>query len=233
MRIFTTSDVKLKLWTLIESIDTEVGGFGYGFLTDEKDLLWQDVFLVPQLVSGSEVAFDGDGITAAIERAATDDVLGQPGFVWVSWHSHHTMKAFWSSTDEDCIRTYGAAGVKHLLSFVGCHDHDYRMRLDFFGVKHDGFEIPQVTIGDLRLIADPLDSAFDAIGKEIAANVKKAPVKPTFVMGKRPSDPGEAVERALERRAALMVGDDVGDNGYFVGPAGLEYMGFDQMAWGD
>lgn len=218
MRVGVYSNTASRLWSYIEALDVEVGGFGYAFLDDDESLGWTDVFLVPQTVSGSEVDFDADGLASAVEKAASDGVLGQEGFVWVSWHSHHSMKAFWSSTDERCIRTYGEAGIPALLSFVGNHQHEYKLRLDLFGVQHGGIAVPQVTIGDLRLE----HHAEDRLASEIAAEIKANVTRRKKV--KQQSLPGARLERALQTW-------DGDDNGYIVGPDGLGYLGFDSMAW--
>jgi hypothetical protein len=174
MRIYTNPLVNKKLWQYIADVDTEVGGFGYASLTEDGDFIWDDVFLVPQVVSSSEVEFDGDGITKAIERAIKDERLGKPGFTWVSWHSHHSMGAFWSGTDEDCIKTYGEAGIPMLLSFVGNKNGEYKMRFDAFDVQHSGVTISQVTMSDLKMLDDGTDEVINAVRKEIADNVTKA-----------------------------------------------------------
>lgn len=202
MNIIIDERTERRLWAFIESVDTEIGGFGYGWRQpDQETIVWDSVFLVPQIVSGSEVSFDAESLAAAVETAAADDVLDKPEFVWVSWHSHHTMKAFWSGTDEKCIQTYGAAGIKSLVSFVGCHDHEYRLRYDGFGIEHDGLVIPQVTIDGMALESD----AIDAVAAEIEqfVSVRKPPAIKRWP---RPSLPGAKVE------AALVVADELDDD---------------------
>jgi hypothetical protein len=248
MNVYITSEPMLKLWSYIEALDTEVGGWGYAKL-DRDNLIWNDVFLVPQYASKSEVDFESvGGDEAALERAIADGVLGTDGFVWVSWHSHHTMKPFWSNTDDKRIVGLGSTGINHVLSFVGCHDHTYRLRLDLFGVEHHGITVPQVTMDDLRLTADPQDALIGGVLEEIETNVLKRPVvkhgtqlAPVKKIGE--NDPGAQLERALTIRALMEAGldrseaekyaDEAGDE-WFVGPAGLvSGDGFDQMAWGD
>jgi hypothetical protein len=249
-----------KLWAYIKAVKTEIGGFGYAKLEDPGTLVWHEVFLVPQTASHSEVNFDGDGITSAVERAANDGLLGNDDFVWVSWHSHHTMKAFWSNTDEKCIETYAKAGIKSLLSFVGCHDRDYKLRLDLFGVNHAGITVPQVTMDNLKL-HDEID---DAILADIKANVAEPPKAKPWAFG--PKQPkaqpqaattvmedeerqylaaGISLEDAFEIKALIGMGIPAHEayemvcckgEQWVVGPNGLvapDNNGFDQMAWGD
>lgn len=170
--IYATTDTGQRLWAIIRSVKTEIGGWGYAFQQPDGSFDWSEVFLVPQVVSASEVDFEStDGDVVAIEKAIADGVLEDPRFCWVSWHSHHTMKAFWSSTDDKRIAAMHKAGVKKLLSFVGCHDGEYKMRLDVFDVEAHGITIGQVTINDVKLFTD----ADEAILAEVKANLRERP----------------------------------------------------------
>ncbi len=171
MDVLIEQDTERRLWALIRAVNTEIGGWGYARL-DGGDLIWDRVFLVPQEVSHSEVDFEATGgDVTAIERAISDGVLDDPAFVWVSWHSHHSMKPFWSETDNARIAAMAKTGVTRLLSFVGCHDGDYRLRLDVFDVQAHGISLGQVSRHKLRLISDAEFTA--SIGCEIATNVRE------------------------------------------------------------
>lgn len=156
-----------RLWYFIRQINTEIGGFGYAErlhndADNSDDLLVHDVFLVPQYVTGAEVDFiDGSGVGAAVERAAEDGWLSNPKFVWVSWHSHNSMKAFWSGTDEKCITAYGEQGISTLLSVVGNHSGEYQMRFDLFDPSVYGFSFGRITFDKLKMLKNSLDEAWD------------------------------------------------------------------------
>lgn len=173
MNVTIDTNADRRLWAFIRAVDTEIGGWGYARL-DGSDLTWYEVFLVPQEVSGAEVDFEATGgDAAAVERAIADDVLADPSFVWVSWHSHHTMEPYWSKTDESRIAAIAKTGVKRLLSFVGSHNGDYKLRLDVFDVQAHDIALPQVSLTDLRL-ESPADDEFTAsIKQDIAANVTR------------------------------------------------------------
>jgi hypothetical protein len=172
MKIQLNAQTDRRLWAFIRAVDTEIGGWGYAKLVG-GDLHWEQVFLVPQEVNQSEVDFETTGgDAAAVERAINDGVLDDPAFVWVSWHSHHSMKAFWSNTDQKRIAALAKTGVQRLLSFVGCHDGSYQLRLDVFDVEAAGINLGQVTRSDLKLTRGDEDEFTEAIGDEIAANVK-------------------------------------------------------------
>lgn len=164
-----------RLFAFIRAKTVEVGGMGYARLEDDGTIHWRETFLIPQEVSSTEVDFEStNGDTVAIERAITDGVLDDPNFVWVSWHSHHTMQAYWSGTDDKRIAAMSKVGVKRLLSFVGCHDGSYELRLDVFGVAAHGIDLGQVTVSKLALTREPqVPDEFTAqIRAELDENVK-------------------------------------------------------------
>jgi len=175
MNITIDKDADARLWAFIRAVKVEVGGMGYAFLLEDGTLHWSDTFLIPQEVTSAEVDFEiTGGDERAIERAIEDGVLDNPSFVWVSWHSHHTMKAYWSSTDDKRIAAMQGVGVKRMLSLVGAHDGTYKMRLDVFPQEPlHGVVIPQITMDDLtfkREVVGP--SEFEKlIAAEVEANV--------------------------------------------------------------
>ena len=172
MRVLIDDDARERLWAFIRAVEVEVGGMGYAFLQDDGSIHWLDTFLIPQEVSSTEVDFEATGGDQhAVERAIADGVLNDPRFVWVSWHSHHTMKAYWSDTDDKRIAAMGKVGIKRLLSLVGCHDHTYQMRFDLFDVKAHGVEVPQVTISDVGFA--PVKQEPTEFEKAIAAEIKE------------------------------------------------------------
>jgi len=173
MDVLIAQNTERRLWALIRAVDTEIGGWGYARLAG-SDLTWDQVFLVPQEVSHSEVDFEATGgDVAAIKRAVNDGALEDPAFVWVSWHSHHSMKPYWSETDNARIAAMAKTGITRLLSFVGCHDGAYRLRLDVFDVQAHGVSLGQVSLNGLKLISDAHDEFTASISREIAANVKE------------------------------------------------------------
>ena len=209
MKVLIDNDAKARLWAFIRAVDVEVGGMGYAFLQDDGTLLWMDTFLIPQEVNSSEVDFETTGgDQVAIERAIADGVLDNPRFVWVSWHSHHTMKAFWSATDDKRIAAMNNVGVKRLLSFVGTHSGEYKMRCDLFGVQAHDVNIGQVTIGDVKFEAEsPREpSEFEKqITSELEANVVRKTY--TYIASKSKSDQitdlrdaGDAIQRGQDER---------------------------------
>jgi hypothetical protein len=233
MDVLIKAITERRLWALIRAVETEIGGWGYARLDGDR-LVWEEVFLVPQEVSGSEVDFESTGgDTAAIERAIRDRVLDDPTFVWVSWHSHHTMDPFWSKTDDARIAAMAKAGIGRLLSFVGCHDGGHRLRLDVFDVRAHGLELGQVTLGGLNLVSELDDEFTVSITKEIAANVQRSKTK-SFVPARRtsgPPSPGPSDDELMLDVAEALAVRDLMDRGvsYEQAMRALDEIGLDAV----
>jgi len=206
MNVRLDAQTERRLWAFIRAVDTEIGGWGYAKLVG-ADLNWEHVFLVPQEVTHQEVDFETTGgDAAAVERAIEDGVLDDPAFVWVSWHSHHSMKPYWSKTDDERIAAMSTTGVRRLLSFVGCHDGSYRLRMDVFDVQAAGIRLGQVTMNELKLVCAD-DEFARAITKEINGNVKEINLVSSAI-GARTQTPTESGDpRTLEISQAFAVKD--------------------------
>lgn len=73
----------------------EIGGFIIGEITKERILL-QDLILPEQQVSSGNIKFEAKNLVKMRKKHGDIclKILGE-------WHSHNTMGAFWSKTDED------------------------------------------------------------------------------------------------------------------------------------
>jgi hypothetical protein len=176
MILYQTQEAADDVWGYIDAVKTEIGGLGYVRRESDDCWVWYETFLIPQEVSGSSIDYNSDALVYAIERATKDDVLGNPDFSWVQWHSHAGMDVFWSSTDTDdqidAMRK--ASGLPHLFSFVGNHAGKYKCRLDIW----DHELVPHLTIDiDCGALKDVSWEAH--IAAEIKEHVtpKKWPVK--------------------------------------------------------
>jgi proteasome lid subunit RPN8/RPN11 len=213
MNIYIEPSALLKLWAYVDAVDTEIGGMGYAY-RDGEDLVWQEVFLLPQVSSGAEVDFEvTNGDEYAINKAAQEGVLGQPGFVWVSWHSHANMATYWSTTDTDRINGLAKTGLPYLLSFVGNKKREYKLRMDYFNVKHHDLSIPIVTRDELQLIVDPqavmMAEVYDDIEKCYTKKTYKNVKAVTKQVGPpKDTEPGYNLERSFTIRALMDSGMD-------------------------
>lgn len=188
--VYIESAAWCKLWAYITTVNTEIGGMGYAF-QEGNCLVWKDTFLCPQVATSGEVDFDTfGGDEYAINKASEDGFLACENGVWVSWHSHNSMSAFWSTKDDTRIEKLRLAGIKYLLSFVGNHKFEYKLRLDYFDVNHHGLVIPQITDNVDKLLLDPQDPLFTMVGEDIQANLREKP-KPNPQKGSSKSSSGQ------------------------------------------
>lgn len=104
-KIVLTRRVRLALKYAVE-YDTklEVSGLGKTSLTPDGDIYVSDIIIPPQEVSGGGTDIDGDMVLTVTELLAKKGEKLSDWRLW--WHSHNTMSAFFSSTDNDTIEDY-------------------------------------------------------------------------------------------------------------------------------
>lgn len=186
MNIYFKKEPLDRFWHFIDAVSTEIGGFGYATIEAHDIIVVDTLYPVAQYATAGEVDFiEGGGVAEAIGRCVEDGRFGDPNFIWLSWHSHNTMSVFWSNKDEDCISQYADQGIPNLLSIVGNHKHEYKLRLDCFGVESNGLLIEHVQMHDLNLKNDPDDPAFDVEVEahpwdlEVRQAIREKPPEPT------------------------------------------------------
>lgn len=217
--LYVTKEARDKFWGYIVSYADELGGFGFATIDTQGRLVWYDTFLVDQEATKSAVDFSDKGITQAIERATAADCFSDPNFTWVWWHSHNSMGTFWSTTDESGVTALKASGVPYMLSVVGNHKLESKVRMDWYKAPI----VEHVTIENFKLVRYPDDTFEAGLHDDIAEFVRKpkpsAPVNKTqsgYQAGSpggkgtevvksnlsyRKSDPGGKLEAALQKAA--------------------------------
>jgi hypothetical protein len=171
--VFITREANEFLWTAIRAVQTEICGMGYLRREPEGDWLWYKTLLGPQEVSGGGADFTDPAYF--IGQAAKDEVLGNPDHSWVWWHSHHTMGAYWSTTDEEGVETWrDQSGLPHVFSFVGNHKGEYRLRLDVF----DHELLPQITFDIDSLVVERDLSITEEVERDIKCFVSAKKYEP-------------------------------------------------------
>lgn len=168
-----------KMWQLVRMLTTEVAMFGYAtFHEDKKNDPWlyvDTLFVPPQEVSSSEVDFVSEGLSYAVDKAIRDGRLEDLRFCV---HSHGNMSAFFSQTDDEMIREFGAQGIPWLASAVFNKKHETSARIDLFGVDH----IPG--LGQVTLPADVLCEADHDLIAECESDIKEFVKKQAWSSGK-------------------------------------------------
>ena len=97
---------KLQAWaTLAHQEDkNEISGLMTAIPQKDGRFKLNDVEILKQQNSASNTELDKDAVTAYMSKYAMKYNNNNIKFVW--WHSHHTMGAFWSGTDENEINAW-------------------------------------------------------------------------------------------------------------------------------
>ena len=87
-----------------EEHKSEIGGMSV--MVEDKDGDWelQDPTILEQEISSGNTILDKDALAVYYTKQAKK--MGKKNFRFCWWHSHHTMAAFWSSTDLKAIDEY-------------------------------------------------------------------------------------------------------------------------------
>ncbi len=129
-----------KFEDYVDLCPNEVACFGYATEKD-GDMYVDEIFLVPQEVSGAEVDFMTDGLPYAVERATKDDRVNDLRFCV---HSHVNMGAFFSTTDNEMIESMGTMGTPWFASAVFNKKGETTARVDMYNVDVPGLSSVQV-----------------------------------------------------------------------------------------
>ena len=126
---------KFQYWVNIAGND-EVSALG---LVDEvKDndkitgLLISEIYLVEQTVNGAETTLDDKAVANLMIQLAAEGIDGSRLKCWL--HSHAGMKAFWSTTDDECCAML--ANGSYSVSIVTNIRGDILTRLDVYHPCH-------------------------------------------------------------------------------------------------
>lgn len=82
----------------------EIGGMCVAVQDDDGDWEIKDPVILKQEISASNCILDKDALALYYTKIGAKMKKKTFRFVW--WHSHHTMKAFWSATDLKAIEEY-------------------------------------------------------------------------------------------------------------------------------
>jgi len=164
---------------------TEVACMGYATL-DGPIVKVHEVFLVPQVVSGSSVEFMDTGFPWAVNKALQEGRIDELRFIW---HSHCNFSAFFSSIDEDMVRKVRNHGpIPWLADVVLNKKGETHAQIDYFALGDGVNEFCQhlmlpleVQVGDF-----PADETEKRI-EELEAMLTKKPVTTTTTTSSKSS----------------------------------------------
>ena len=110
-----------------DEFSSEIAGQLIVVKDDDGDYILQEPVIMKQTVSGGECNLDAGELAKYYSKNANkygDNIR----FCW--WHSHHTMKAFWSGTDDSTILSNPSKDWT--LSLVVNLKKEYKLRIQFF-----------------------------------------------------------------------------------------------------
>lgn len=102
-RFFNVSiraDALAKIWNWVHLCDKEISGLGTVEVIGNSYVV-DEVYLYKQYVTGSETELDSAAVSSFMQ-SISEKKRRRLRF-W--WHSHVNMGVFWSSTDEECVKT--------------------------------------------------------------------------------------------------------------------------------
>jgi hypothetical protein len=164
-----------RFWNYVDLTDNEVAAFGYIKPDPEGFMFVDDLFLVPQEVTGASVEFMEEGLPYAVDKAEKDGRLEDLRFCI---HSHVNFGASWSADDDEMIEKVGSTGTPWFVSAIFNKRRETACRLDVFKSN----EIPGLAFSNLKLdiLCEPVDDpARDEAQAELKEFLRKAkPVPP-------------------------------------------------------
>ena len=122
-----------QLWAWVDlAAPKEVSGFGVVHV-DTKDsalLRVTELCLPKQVSSAGDTTIEGAACSAEQYRLIQEGRDNDAERMLLWWHSHGSMKPFWSGQDESAIRAI--EGDPYLISLVVNSDREYECRLDIW-----------------------------------------------------------------------------------------------------
>ena len=130
---------KLQGWATIahETDKNEISGLMTAVPQEDGRIRISDVEILKQENSATNTELDGDAVAEYTMKYAMKYNNPDMKFVW--WHSHHTMGAFWSGTDENEIKAW--KNSSYSLALVINLREEYKFRVSFW--KMNGLPIEQ------------------------------------------------------------------------------------------
>lgn len=114
-----------------DEFKSEIGGMAIAYRPskDSDHFIIEEPAIMKQVISSGNCIIDKEALAQYyVETAKKHKDKIDLSFVW--WHSHHTMKAFWSSTDLDAIEEM--AGGTYSFSLVVNLEEEYKFRVNIW-----------------------------------------------------------------------------------------------------
>lgn len=144
----------------------EIGGQMVVVEDEDGDFIIKDPVILKQEVSGGNCEMEAEALALHYSKMVSEHG-DKVRHCW--WHSHHTMAAFWSGTDNATIM----ASKSHdfTVSLVVNLKQEYKLRIQFFyPFEHE----ENVTLNFLEDIDEVRDDKLDAEVKELCSKTTVA-----------------------------------------------------------
>ena len=130
---------KLQAWATIayEEDKNEISGLMTAVPQEDGRIKVGDVEILKQENSGTNTELNGDAVSEYMMKYGMKYNNPNMKFVW--WHSHHTMGAFWSGTDENEIKAW--KNTSYSLALVINLKEEYLFRVSLW--QNSGLPIEQ------------------------------------------------------------------------------------------
>jgi hypothetical protein len=117
--------------TAYDMHSTEIGGMAHAF---KENGVWtiKNPVILNQKISPANCTLDKEALATYYSESVKDynkEDLTADKFLYVWWHSHHTMEAFWSATDQGTIKDAAKNGPS--MSLVVNLKGEYKLTYTF------------------------------------------------------------------------------------------------------
>ena len=176
---------------------TEIGGMAHAF---NENGVWtvKDPVLIDQTIATSNCTLNKEALAVyysdSVKHYKKEDITSDK-FLYVWWHSHHNMQAFWSSTDEKTILEAAENGPS--MSLVVNIKGEYKLT---YTIKEP---IRAYLNCNIKFISDNIDD-YAAVKKEISDKCKLSSQRTLFGEAYKG---GEAVSPDYEYSSKFGQGD--------------------------
>lgn len=223
MKLIIPAAIERRLNAYVQAVDSEIAGMGELEMREDGNLWVTDIAIYNQEVTGGTADLSPQALAMFQTELIKAGKSPKNWYLW--WHSHHTMGAFFSTTDTGTIGT--STEFDHLMSLVVNQRRDRKARFDThminglplrMTVDNVAIEIgPDVTarnteldqeiydlavkLTDLRKERDAADNSVpEDVVAEVAAKVKVKSYKISgFGYPKNSYKGGDGLDRFLDK----------------------------------
>ena len=164
MKIHITPTLYTKLRYLVENYNIEIGGYLTGEIRN-KEVYLNDILIPSQNISAVHVRITPQD-QLELRRKYKDKVFKIIGH----FHSHHTMGAFWSGTDENLMRN--VMETKDFFVFIVGSTTGFKIRVSVrnpisFDIEDNEFEINSLDFNNFKNNIDKVFNSNDSYRKNL------------------------------------------------------------------